>query len=68
MVNFGEFQKWIKWCHSENGDFTFSGFHNYKRSFPISFIGIGDFENIDILKEGRGFNLGVIWKMGFSGF
>ena len=37
-----------------------------KRSFPISFIGIGDFENIDILKEGKAFNLGVIWKMGNS--
>ena len=37
-----------------------------KRSFPISFIGIGDFENIDILKEGKVFNLGVIWKMGNS--
>ena len=37
-----------------------------KRSFPISFIGIGDFENVRILKEGKAFNLGVIWKMGNS--
>ena len=35
------------------------------RNFPISFIGIGDFENIDILKEREVFNLGVILKMSY---
>ena len=42
-------------------DFTISEFQNGdypKRRFPISFIGNGDFENVDILKEGKAFNLG----------
>ena len=50
MVNFQELQKW-GFQIFKNGDYP-------KRSFPISFIGIGDFENIDILKEREGDNLG----------
>ena len=44
----------------EGDNLGFHNFRNYKngdypkRRFPISFIGIGDFENIRILKEGRG--------------
>ena len=55
MVIFQDFQKW------GFQDFTISEFQNGdypKRRFPISFIGIGDFENIRILKEGEAFNLG----------
>ena len=55
MVNFQELQKWgfqnFTISEFQNGDYP-------KRRFPISFIGIGDFENIRILKEGKAFNLG----------
>ena len=55
MVIFQDFQKWrfqiFRISQFQNGDYP-------KRSFPISFIGNGDFENIRILKEGKAFNLG----------
>ena len=55
MVNFQELQKWgfhnFTISEFQNGDYP-------KRRFPISFIGNGDFENIRILKEGRGDNSG----------
>ena len=55
MVIFQDFQKWgfqnFTISEFQNGDYP-------KRRFPISFIGNGDFENIRILKEREGDNLG----------
>ena len=57
MVNFQELQKWgfqiFTISDFQNGDYP-------KRRFPISFIGNGDFENVDILKEGKAFNLQMV--------
>ena len=55
MVNFQELQKWG--LHN----FTISEFQNgdyLKRRFPISFIGIGDFEKWHYSKRREGDNLG----------